>query len=290
MKGPSYIVVAISLGAYLSLLLFEQWYPLRAATRNLWRRLLLNVAISALAFGAAAVFVRPMVSRALGIAEDSVGLLHLFDLPATASFVIGFLAMDLSFYYWHLANHRVPLLWRFHNVHHIDPDLDVSTAFRFHPGEIAFSAGFRLVQILAIGPTLALYATYELVFLLCTAFHHSNVRLPVQGERLLNLLIVTPRMHGIHHSQYHDETDSNYSTVFSWWDRIHRSLRLNIPQQDIVIGVPGYAQEADNRFLNALLLPFRKQRDYWRKLDGTEMETRPQRSKDSRKNTYPDEE
>ncbi|MBW3598009.1 MAG: sterol desaturase family protein [Planctomycetes bacterium] len=274
--------MAVPAGAYLLLFLLERWLPLRAATRRLWRRLLVNVAISALAFGAAAIFVRPAASYALGFAESSVGLLPLFDLPGPVAFVLGFLAMDLSFYYWHLANHRVPLLWRFHNVHHIDPDLDVTTAFRFHPGEIALSAGFRIVQVLAIGPTLAVYATYELVFLLNTIFHHSNLRLPVRGERILNLLLVTPRMHGIHHSQFHDETDSNFSTVFPWWDRIHHTLRLNVPQQAIVIGVPGYEDDGDHGFASAFLLPFRRQRDYWRKKNGDEMETRPQRSTGSR--------
>jgi sterol desaturase/sphingolipid hydroxylase (fatty acid hydroxylase superfamily) len=76
-------------------------------------------------------------------------------------------------------------------------------------------------------------------------------------------------MHGIHHSQVRDETNSNYSVVFSWWDRLHRTLGLNIPQSEIVIGVPGYAEAADNSFSNAFLLPFRRQRDYWRRPDGT---------------------
>jgi sterol desaturase/sphingolipid hydroxylase (fatty acid hydroxylase superfamily) len=180
--------------------------------------------------------------------------------------------MDLTFYWWHVANHRVPFLWRFHNVHHIDPDLDVSTAFRFHFGEVALSAAFRVAQVSAIGLSGWMFAVYELVFQVNTAFHHSNVRLPIQLERLLNLVIVTPRMHGIHHSQVRDETNSNYSVVFSWWDRLHRTLGLNIPQSAIVIGVPAYSHPADNRLWNALLLPFQRQRDYWRGLDGTAIE------------------
>jgi sterol desaturase/sphingolipid hydroxylase (fatty acid hydroxylase superfamily) len=114
-----------------------------------------------------------------------------------------------------------------------------------------------------------MFAIYEIIFQANTLFHHSNVRLPIRIERLLNLVIVTPRMHGIHHSQVRDETNSNYSVVFSWWDRLHRTLGLNIPQSEIVIGVPGYAEAADNSFSNAFLLPFRRQRDYWRRPDGT---------------------
>src|SRR6185503_18602759 len=105
----------------------------------------------------------------------------------------------------------------------IDPDLDVSTGFRFHFGEIALSSIFRVVQIGLIGPSLTTFLVYELVFLVNTLFHHSNVRLPVDVERLLNKVFVTPRMHGIHHSQVRTELNSNFSVVFSWWDRLHRT-------------------------------------------------------------------
>src|SRR5688500_679587 len=128
------------------------------------------------------------------------GAVHLLPLPVAAQFVLSFLLMDLTFYWWHVANHRIPFLWRFHNVHHIDPDLDVSTAFRFHFGEVAFSAAFRVAQVSAIGLSGWMFAVYELVFQANTAFHHSNVRLPLRIERLLTLVLVTPRIHGLHHS------------------------------------------------------------------------------------------
>lgn len=169
----------------------------------------------------------------------------------------------------------MPLLWRFHNVHHVDPDLDVTTAFRFHAVEIGYSAAFRVTQVVLIGPAAWMYFAYELVFQIGTLFHHSNVKLPLRVERVVNRVFVTPRMHGIHHSHFHHETDSNYSTVFSWWDRLHRSLRLNVQQRDIEIGVPGYSLPEDNRPVNLLSMPFHHQRNYWRRLDGTLMETRP---------------
>jgi sterol desaturase/sphingolipid hydroxylase (fatty acid hydroxylase superfamily) len=216
------------------------------------------------------LLVRPAAISAVAWAsEKPFGLIHVMPMPVALQFIIAFLLMDLAFYWWHVANHRIPFLWRFHNVHHIDPDLDVSTAFRFHAGEVALSTAFRIVQVSIIGLSAWMFAVYEIVFQANTLFHHSNVRLPIRIERLLNLVIVTPRMHGIHHSQVRDETDSNYSVVFSWWDRLHRTLELNIPQSDIAIGVPGYAEPADNSFSNAFLLPFRRQRDYWRRPDGT---------------------
>lgn len=183
--------------------------------------------------------------------------------------------MDLSFYYWHLLNHRVPVLWRFHNVHHMDPDLDITTALRFHFGELALSAGFRVVQIVAIGVSPVTYAVYEVVFQANTLLHHSNVRLPIRLERPLNKLLVTPRMHGIHHSQVEREANSNYGVVFPWWDRLHRTLGLNVPQSALTIGVPAYSEPGDNRLWAAIVQPFRRQRDYWRRPDGTAVTREP---------------
>ncbi len=107
------------------------------------------------------------------------------------------------------------------------------------------------------------YAVYEVVFQWATVFHHSNVRLPLGLERLLNLVVVTPRMHGIHHSTVKEETNSNYSVVLRWWDWLHRSLVLAVTQAEITIGVPGYLQPRDNTLGHLLVMPFRKQRYYW---------------------------
>ncbi|MEO8009130.1 MAG: sterol desaturase family protein [Betaproteobacteria bacterium] len=261
---------------FLILFVLERFIPLRTARHALARRLLVNLCISALAIGAAAAFVQPTVTTTLQVVSGRrFGLIYLMDLPAPVQFVIGFLLMDLMFYYWHRANHKLPLLWRFHNVHHIDPDLDVSTALRFHFGEVALSAGFRVVQIALIGVAPSTFAIYELVFQANTLLQHSNVRLPVRIERWLNKILVTPRMHGIHHSGISCETNSNYSVVFPWWDKLHRTLRLNIPQSRIVIGIPGYAATADNRLGNALLLPFVRQRSYWQSVDGTKVQRNP---------------
>ena len=251
----------------------ERFFPLRKSTRVLVARLIVNLAIAALMFSAAVVLVQPAARWALRWSADKpFGLVHVIPLPTWAAFVFAFLLMDLGFYYWHLANHRVPLLWRFHNVHHIDPDLDVSTAFRFHFGEIAFSSIFTLIAVSGIGISGWTFAVYQLFFQAEVLFHHSNLRLPIHFERLLSKVIVTPRMHGIHHSQVQRENNSNFGTIFTFWDRFHRTLGLNIPQSELIVGIPGYSQAEDNKLGNALLMPFRKQRDYWRRADGTIVE------------------
>jgi sterol desaturase/sphingolipid hydroxylase (fatty acid hydroxylase superfamily) len=259
----------IVVGIFAFLFVLERFFPLRKRTCVLIGRLLVNLSISALAFSVAAVLVRPVAQATLHWANaKSFGLIHLAPLPPLFAFVLSFLLMDLGFYYWHIANHRIPFLWRFHNVHHIDPDLDVSTGFRFHVGEVAMSVAFRIVQVSLIGLSGWAFAAYELVFQANTLFHHSNLRLPIHIERLLNKMLVTPRMHGIHHSQVRRENNSNFGVVFPWWDRLHRTLGLNIPQADIAIGIAGYSQPQDNKLQNVLLMPFRKQRDYWRAPNG----------------------
>ena len=266
---PALVTLVIVAGLFGIFFVVERFVPLRATKSELLARLIVNLCFSALAFGVAAVIVRPAAQSAMRWAGlQPFGLIHIVPLPAAAQFIVAFLLMDLSFYWWHVLNHRVPVLWRFHNVHHIDPDLDVSTGFRFHFGEVAMSAVFRVVQVALIGISAPAFAAYELVFQANTLFHHSNVRLPIRFERLLNRVLVTPRMHGIHHSQVQGETNSNYSVVFPWWDRFHRTLGLNIPQSEIVIGVPGYSTHEDRNLVNGLLMPFRKQRDYWRTPDG----------------------
>lgn len=257
-----YILVGIVIVAILFLIDFK--LPLRRRKYSFFFRIVSNGFLSLLVFITVFFLVQPVQQETLNLIENSkFGLLNLLSLPTLAKGIIGFLLMDLAFYYWHLLNHKIPFLWRFHNIHHLDPDMDLTTAFRFHFGEIGFSSLFRVVQISLIGISPLVFIIYEFFFTVNTIFQHSNIKLPIKFERILNRIIVTPRMHGIHHSQFRNETDSNYSTVFSWWDVIHRTIRLNVPQNKIVIGVPAYSNKEDNRFFNLLMLPFRKQKDYW---------------------------
>ncbi|TKJ33999.1 MAG: sterol desaturase [Planctomycetes bacterium B3_Pla] len=267
----AYFTALILPAVFMLLLLTEQIVPLRQRTRPLFRRLAKNLILTAAVFLVGSLVVR---NAGLGTSkwtmERGFGVVLLVPLPRWCRVAIGILLMDLTFYYWHWANHRIRLLWRFHNVHHIDPDLDVSTSFRFHFGEIAYSAVFRLFQMLLIGADPLTYAIYETVFNAETMFHHSNIMLPLKLERLLNKVIVTPRMHGIHHSAVGPETNSNYGVIFQWWDRLSRTLVLNVPHSSIRIGVPGYLEVKDNRLWNLLTMPFVRQKRYWRFADGSQ--------------------
>ena len=264
MNYPIYIIPL----AFLALLALERLFPLRKPKSRFAARLVVNALISALALSVALVVVKPVATGVLQrVTENHWGLAPIMSTNLVMQSIVAFLLMDLSFYYWHRANHAWPLLWRFHNAHHIDPDLDVTTAVRFHFVEIGYSSAFRALQVALIGGPPLTFIAYELIFQLNTLFQHSNVRLPMAWERGLNFVLVTPRMHGIHHSKRFHETNANWSSVFSWWDRLHGTLRLDVPQSDIDIGIAGYALASDNTVTAVLLMPFRGQRDYWRGQD-----------------------
>lgn len=248
---------------FILLFILEKIFPLRKREENLWRHILINAVVSLTALAAAYFLVMPAAEKALSfISTSGFGIVKLIPLPYWGKIILSILLMDLAFYYWHLANHKIPLLWRFHNVHHIDPDLDITTGFRFHFGEIAFSTFFRIIQITIIGVSPTAYFIYEILFISSTLFHHSSIKIPLKLERVINRIIVTPRMHGIHHSQFKKETNSNYSTVFVWWDMLHRTLKLNVAQKEIKIGVPAYSKDSNN-IKRIFTLPFKKQKDYW---------------------------
>ncbi|MBW3565111.1 MAG: sterol desaturase family protein [Acidobacteria bacterium] len=205
-----------------------------------------------------------LIPVSIWVGDNEVGFLGLVSWPSWVEFAVAFLFLDYTLWWWHRLNHIVPFLWRFHLIHHVDLDLDSSTALRFHFGELGLSVFVRALQITLIGAGPVAVAVWQAVLFVCILFHHSNLRLPVRLERWIVPVIVTPRMHGIHHSNYRNETDSNWSSIFTIWDFLHRTLLLNVPHDQIEIGVPAYRDEESVSFMKLQLNPFRKQRDDWR--------------------------
>ncbi len=208
------------------------------------------------------LFLPVMVKLALKNRQLQWGLNYQYAAHPLIKGMVAFLIMDYTNYLWHVLNHKVPLLWRFHVVHHCDPDLDVTTAIRFHFGELIGSVFYRGAFVFLSGATALQVLLYEILFEGATQFHHSNLKLPFTLEKVLNKLIVTPRMHGIHHSVIRQETDSNYSVIFSFWDRLHNTVRLNVPQDKIVTGVPSYSDPDELTIGYLLKLPFTKIRKW----------------------------
>jgi sterol desaturase/sphingolipid hydroxylase (fatty acid hydroxylase superfamily) len=167
------------------------------------------------------------------------GLLRAWSLPLWASIVLAIFLLDAWMYVWHRANHEWPLLWRFHRVHHSDTEMDVTTAMRFHPGEILLSGLLRAVLLPVLGISIQQVLLYDALMLPVIFFHHSNVNLPAWADRILRRVITTPALHRVHHSRLMSEANSNYGTIFSWWDRLARTFRLRGDGTRVELGVNG---------------------------------------------------
>lgn len=250
---------------FIVLFYLESRFRLRKNVHKKVRRMFINFIVSIPAFALLRlVFIPLMVWLAIENESWQIGVNYILMGPLWLKASIAFLLLDYSNYIWHIILHKLPLMWRFHIVHHSDLDLDITTAFRFHFGEMIGSVIFRGACILLIGASPVMVLVYEICFEAATQFHHSNMKMPYKLEKILNKLIVTPRMHGIHHSMIKDETDSNYSIIFSFWDRLHKTIKLNVFQHQLVIGVPAYADENELTIVKLWKMPFTKLRE-WKK-------------------------
>lgn len=215
------------------------------------------------------VFVGLWWAAAEWAARHSFGLLHLLSLPTVVKWVLAILLLDAWLYFWHRLNHRIPFLWRFHRVHHSDPHMDVTTANRFHIGEIFMSASLRVPVILLAGVTIGQVALYELLMFAVVQFHHANIGVTERWDRALRVLIVTPFMHKVHHSRWHKETDSNYASFLSIWDRLFGSFRTNKDPSSIHIGLNDFdrpdQQSVPGMFTTPLEKPKRRKPDQSKK-------------------------
>lgn len=244
-------------GIFIVLFLAESFAQLRLPKDKRKRRMMINSVVAIPGFLSLRLLLLPaMVFVAYKNEDWKIGINYLYEMPWWLEMGIAFVLLDYTNYLWHILNHKVPLLWRFHLVHHTDVDLDVTTAIRFHAGEMITSIFFRGFAVFIIGASPVIVLIYEIFFEAATQFHHSNWKLPFMVEKMINRLVVTPRMHGIHHSIIKNETDSNYSVIFSVWDRLHKTINLNIPQKEIITGVPAYSNAEELTVGYLLKLPF----------------------------------
>ena len=200
---------------------------------------------------------------AVGMAEIAArkgwGLFNMVALPYWVEIALAFVILDLLIYAQHVASHKIPVLWRFHKVHHADRDIDATTGVRFHPVEIVFSMGYKLACVVVLGPAALAVFLFEVVLNAAALFNHANVRLPVGVDRALRRVIVTPDMHRVHHSVHRQETDSNYGFFLSVWDRAFRTY-IAQPREGhdaMTIGLGEYQDEKPAHFVWSLWLPFR---------------------------------
>ena len=280
---PPWLNAVLVFGTLAAVVYFEMKRPLRRARQSKLKRNARNVMMSMMTAATISLTEKPLTAPlSLAVEKNRWGLLKLRRLPAGLDLFLSVLLLDYTLYIWHYLTHKVPFLWRFHQAHHVDLDLDASTALRFHAGEMLLSVPWRAAQVLLLGISPLGLSLWQTATLMEIMFHHSNVRLPYDFERRLCRLIVTPRMHGIHHSIVREETDSNWSTIFSWPDYLHRTVRLNVPQEKIVIGVAGYQNPAELTLGEIVKMPFRAGRPSWQLAGDGKPEREPLRLPPSR--------
>lgn len=269
------LAIPLAIGGFVALFLLERRRPLRRTHESTLTRTGRNLAVAGTAAVAVYLIERPIAGAAANLVETrNLGLLNFLRLPRSLKLIAAVLLLDYTLYLWHVLAHCVPALWRFHVVHHADLDLDTTTALRFHFGEMIISVVWRVAQIAVIGVSPDALRIWQALLIPSIFFHHSNLRIPEELERHLSRIIVTPRLHGIHHSIVKKEANSNWSSGLTIWDRVHGTFRSISEQEALQIGIPAY-REAEELTIGKLLeMPFTNQRPAWRLPAAEEMDGR----------------
>ncbi len=190
--------------------------------------------------------------------DSGFGLVYWFNSGVLVTILIGVLALDFSSWLVHLVMHKVPLLWRFHLIHHSDTNVDVTTGLRHHPGDSLLRGIFFLLLIFFSGAPMYSVMIYQTLVVLSTAFTHANISLPKKLDKALSYIVVSPDMHKVHHHWKQPYTDSNYGAVFSIWDRLLGTFR-KLDTKNIRYGLDRYyPDEKDEDFVSLMKKPFQK--------------------------------
>lgn len=243
----------IKLIAFVAVYFAELLVPFYPGRRMIWAHDLRNVIMGAINIAAMSVLTLYITNA---LRESTWGVLNWTNLPVLLEYILAFLTLDLYIYLWHRLNHRIKFLWRFHRVHHTDLSVDASSAFRFHIVEVALSMVGRLALIALLGIPALLVFIFEAVFSSVVYFHHSNIGITERADRLLRTIIPSPHMHRVHHSVKRVETDSNYGSVLSIWDRLFGSFRLVGNPMAIVQGLEEHRDPGSQTLVGMMKTPF----------------------------------
>ena len=246
-------------GGLVFFLALELLVPYRDSSVSKWKRWANNLTLTLVnSFLLQLIFSSAIIATAMYVQTHKMGLLSMLEAPPGIKILVTVIFMDFMLYVWHLLNHIMPLLWRFHRVHHSDLNMDVSSATRFHIGELTISAAIKISIIFFLGASYMGVLIFESAVLLCTQFHHSSLKVPKWFETIWWFLFVPPSMHRIHHSVIIKERDTNYGAIFSIWDRILGTLLINVDQEKIRIGIGAYPKPDKLNLYHLLAMPFTK--------------------------------
>jgi len=195
-------------------------------------------------------------------AEHRFGLLQRVEMPLWLEVVVALLVLDLiGAYAIHWLEHRVPLLWRFHVVHHTDREVDVTTGLRHHPVETVFRSLATIVAAVVVGAPLGVVLLYQTISVFFAHMTHANVRWSSTVDRALARIFVTPYFHKVHHHDRRPMTDANYGNIFSVWDRLFRTAIDVADPTTLRYGIDTHSEPQEHgRLGNLLLIPFQRWR------------------------------
>ncbi len=263
MENETVIRFGVFLGLFALLALVEAWVPRRVRSQTRKTRWVTNwgITIANTVLLNALAFALPLlaVGAAIDAGQQGWGLFNNVSLPIAVEIIAVILIMDFAIWLQHLVTHKVPFLWRLHRVHHADVDIDVTTAIRFHPLEIAFSMLLKIGLVYLLGPAAIAVILFEIILNGTAMFNHANIKLPLWLDAIVRRVIVTPDMHRVHHSVHREEHDSNYGFSLSIWDQIFGTY---IPQpaeghDDMKIGLQ-WQDDRPSKLGWSLALPFFK--------------------------------
>lgn len=263
MENEALIRLSVFAGLFALFAVIEALAPRRARSQPRTSRWITNWSIVLLDTLTLRLLALVLPLLAVGAAVDAQaqgwGLFNALDLPLWLSIPATVLIFDLAIWAQHLVTHKIPLLWRFHRVHHADRDIDVTTAIRFHPVEIAFSMLLKIGLVYLLGPPAVGIVLFEIILNGTAMFNHANIRLPLSLDRTLRQVLVTPDMHRVHHSDLRTEHDSNYGFALSIWDRVFGTYiaQPSHGHDDMTIGLE-WQDDRPSRLGWALALPFRR--------------------------------
>ena len=267
MENETYIRLGIFIGLFLILATIEALVPRRLRVETRKRRWFTNwslividsLVLRAMAFIVPAVLPLLAVGAAYDAARLGWGLFNQVGWPFWLEVVLTVLILDFAIWLQHLITHKIPILWKLHQVHHADRDIDVSTAIRFHPIEIALSMLLKISLVYLLGPTGFAVILFEIILNSTAMFSHANIKLPLWLDGIVRLVLVTPDMHRVHHSDIRSEHDSNYGFSLSIWDRIFKTYiaQPKAGHEEMTIGLKWQDSRPSN-LAWILALPFLK--------------------------------
>lgn len=263
MENELLIRLSVFFGLFAVLAGLETLLPRRKRLQPRATRWITNWAVSILNSGTLQVMTVALPALAAGAAFDAAhqgwGLFNQIDAPIWLEFILAILIFDFAIWLQHLITHKVPLLWRLHRVHHADRDMDVTTAIRFHPVEIALSMLLKIGLVYLLGPSVLAIILFEVLLNGTAMFNHSNIRLPLGLDALVRKVLVTPDMHRVHHSVHRHEHDSNYGFSLSIWDRLFGTYiaQPEAGHDDMAVGLH-WQDDRPSKLGWTLSLPFQK--------------------------------